>query len=406
MPYPFSGQLNQNEIFNALFNMIISIQTEAGNIKGTYGGLAELAKVDGGLYGDTKIYVDTDVLETHPWGNDAEARNLLELDRPANPSTQYIVLNVFRQIRCTIDNYLSKRAFFQEGQFAQFNAVLLGWLYDTKRVYDSRIYNTFIGNTKSTNTKENLELDLATLVGTATGEEKNRLRGQYIAEAIANLLVDMRDTTRDYNDYEYMRSFDLSEIRVIWNAKYLNEITKLDLPTIFHKDGLVDKISSDFLPKRYFGNPIVGGDTPSSDLFTVDTTNHTATVKSNNVLRAAREVNSDEEIGTTTGHLFPADLIPTGLVIPLGTDNKFTDDVNGSMYIQDDSVICKIVTELPPFMSAFSVGTKFVNPRSLTENNYLTYGHNTLEYLKGKPFITIVEKASESNSARLFAKKK
>jgi len=393
MPYPFIGQLNQNEIFSSLFNMIISIQTEAGNIKGTYGDLSNLAKVDGGLYGDTKIYLDTDVLETHPWGADNEAANLLSLDRPANPESQYIVMNVFRQVRVTIDDYLSKRAFYQEGQFAQFNAVLLAWLYETKRVYDSRTYNTFVGTTKSSNTKENLEIDLATLVGSATGEEKNRLRGQYIAEFIANLLVDLRDTTRDFNDYGFMRSFDLSEIRVIWNAKYLNEITKLDLPTIFHKDGLVDKMSNDFLPKRYFGTPIVSGDTPSSDLFTVDTTNHKATTKESTVLRAAKEYNTD----TDGGHLFPADLVPAGIEIALGTDNKFTDAINGCFYVEDENVICKIVTELPPFMSAFTVGTKFVNPRSLTENNYLTYGHNTLEYLKGKPFITISEKSSSSN---------
>jgi len=405
MPYPFSGQLNQNEIFSALYNMIISIQTEAGNIKGTYGSLADLARVDGGMYGDTKIYIDTDVLETHPWGNDAEAGNLLNIDRPTDPSTQYIVVNVFRQVRLTIDNYLSKRAFYQEGQFAQFNAVLLGWLYDTKKVYDSRTYNSFIGCAKSSQTKENIELDLATLVGSATGEEKNRLRGQYIAQEIANLLVDMRDTTRDFNEYGYMRSFDLSEIRVVWNAKYLNEITKLDLPTIFHKDGLVDKMSNDFLPKRYFGNPIVSGDTPDSNLFTVDTTNHKATTKASTTLRAAKEYNTD----TDGGHLFPADLVPAGIEISLGTDNKFTDDINGCFYIEDENVICKVMTELPPFISGWSVGTKFVNPRSLTENNYLTYSYNTLEILRGKPFITITEKASSSNvveKASLFSKRK
>jgi hypothetical protein len=42
-----------------------------------------------------------------------------------------------------------------------------------------------------------------------------------------------------------------------------------------------------------------------------------------------------------------------------------------------------------PYMSGFEVGTSFFNPRSLTETNYLTFGHNTLEYLKDKPFITV-----------------
>ena len=42
-------------------------------------------------------------------------------------------------------------------------------------------------------------------------------------------------------------------------------------------------------------------------------------------------------------------------------------------------------------MSAFEVGTSFFNPKSLTENHYLTFGYNTLEYLKNYPFITVSE---------------
>ena len=42
-----------------------------------------------------------------------------------------------------------------------------------------------------------------------------------------------------------------------------------------------------------------------------------------------------------------------------------------------------------PYMSAFEVGTSFFNPKSLTENHYLTFGHNSLEYLKQYPLVTI-----------------
>lgn len=33
--------------------------------------------------------------------------------------------------------------------------------------------------------------------------------------------------------------------------------------------------------------------------------------------------------------------------------------------------------------------TSFFNAKSLTENHYLTFGHNTLEYLKNYPMITV-----------------
>ena len=106
----FTGQLNANEIFAALYNMIISQEVRADNIAGTYSSLVDKARVDGSLYGDTKLYYSTDVLKSAPWGNDAEAANLLALHRPEAPKCQAIHLDQFRQICLTVDNYLSKRA--------------------------------------------------------------------------------------------------------------------------------------------------------------------------------------------------------------------------------------------------------------------------------------------------------
>ena len=60
----------------------------------------------------------------------------------------------------------------------------------------------------------------------------------------------------------------------------------------------------------------------------------------------------------------------------------------GEGYLEDANVICKVLVKLPPLMSAFEVGTTFFNPRSLTENHYLTFGHNSLQYLKNYPFFT------------------
>ena len=101
--------LTANEIYDTLANMIISQEVFADNL-GEHQTLVDKARVDGGLYGDTKLYYATDVLESHDWLNDAEAANLLALDRPADPEVQAITLDVFRQIRLTVDNYLTKRA--------------------------------------------------------------------------------------------------------------------------------------------------------------------------------------------------------------------------------------------------------------------------------------------------------
>lgn len=341
----FNGQLKSNEIFSALYNMIISQEVFADNIS-QHQTLVDKARVDGGLYGDTKLYYATDALKSAPWGNDAEATNLLALHRPPAPECQEIVLDQFRQICLTVDNYLTKRAWMAEGAFSSFNGVMLGWMKETKRIYDGTLYNVFIGTTKSAKAAQNITV-------TAGAD------AQQIAETLANLIVAMGDYSRDFNDYGFLRSYTEGEIKVIWNSKYVNKIKKIDLPTIFHKEGLMDKFEEEILPARYFG-----------------TVNGAQVATSSNTGQYRSVVEKD--YGST--HVFPGDVIPAGFVI-----------AKGEGYLVDEKVICKVLVKLPPYMSAFEVGTSFFNPKSLTENHYLTFGYNTLEYLKNYPFITVSE---------------
>lgn len=341
----FNGQLKSNEIFSALYNMIISQEVFADNIS-QHQTLVDKARVDGGLYGDTKLYYATDALKSAPWGNDAEATNLLALHRPPAPECQEIVLDQFRQICLTVDQYLTKRAWMAEGAFSSFNGVMLGWMRETKRIYDGTLYNVFIGTTKSAKAAQNI-----TVTAGAGAQE--------IAEKLANLIVEMGDYSRDFNDYGFLRSYTEGEIKVIWNSKYVNKIKKIDLPTIFHKEGLMDKFEEEILPARYFGK-----------------VNDAKVVTSSNTGQYRSVVEKD--YGST--HVFPGDVIPAGFEI-----------AKGEGYLVDEKVICKVLVKLPPYMSAFEVGTSFFNPKSLTENHYLTFGYNTLEYLKNYPFITVSE---------------
>lgn len=359
----FNGQLNANEIFGALYNMIISQQVFADNIKGTFGSLVNSARVDGSLWGDTKLYYSCDVLKSVAWGNDAEASNLLALDRPKAPECQKITLDTFRQIRLTTDQYLSKRAWSTEGSFQSFQSVMMGNMGNTKRIYDSTTYNAYLGTCAGASNKATYNIPVGDI--TETGEEKRRLEAQMIAEYLANLVVNMEDISRDFNDYKQLRSYDKSDIKIIWNANYLNKITKLDLPTIFHKDGLLEGLGKEILPARYFGSVNTSGGTTSS----------------NKTIRALYEMDVTYTSGgqSVTEHLFAGDLIPDGVTYLANTT-----------YTTDDTIICKVVTKLPPFMSAFEASTSFFNPRSLTENHYLTWGHNTLEYLKAFPMIKVV----------------
>lgn len=198
--------LTANEIYETLANMIISQEVFADNL-GEHQTLVDKARVDGGLYGDTKLYYATDVLKSHDWLNDDEAANLLAIERPQDPEVQAIKLDVFKQIRLTLDNYLTKRAWMNEGAFSSFNGVMLGWMRETKRVYDGTLYNVFIGTTVSPKVAQNREIDLDGL------EAKER--AMEIARSMADLFVEMGDYSRDFNDYEYFRSYAEDGIKVI-----------------------------------------------------------------------------------------------------------------------------------------------------------------------------------------------
>ena len=361
-----SFTLTANEIYEALANMIISQEVFADNL-GSHQTLVDKARVDGGLYGDTKLYYSTDVLSSSAWGNDAEAANLLSLDRAGDPEVQAIKLDVFRQIRLTTDNYMSKRAFAEEGSFSSFNSVMLGWLKETKRVYDGTLYNVFIGTHKADGEAQTISVNLDSaasgdpLYG-LTGVEKEQMEGMLIAKSMADLFIKMGDYSRDFNDYGNLRSYAKDEIKVIWNSKYVNKIRKVDLPTIFHKDGLVDKFEEEILPERYFGD-----------------INASQVAASSNTGQYRSVIEKVYGTGPTAVHVFPGDKIPSGVIIEAG--EGYTAPAK--------DVICKVVVKLPPMMSAFEVGTTFFNPRSLTENHYLTFGHNTLTHLKNYPFITV-----------------
>jgi len=361
-----SFTLTANEIYDTLANMIISQEVFSDNL-GSHQTLVDKARVDGGLLGDRKLFYATDVLSSSAWGNDAEAANLLSLDRAEDPEVQAIVLDQFRQIRLTTDNYLTKRAFADEGSFSSFNSVMLGWMRETKRVYDGTLYNVFIGTHKATGAAQTVSVNLdATSAGDPlyglTGLEKERMEAMLIAQSMADLFVKMGDYSRDFNDYGNLRSYAKEGIKVIWNSKYVNKIRKVDLPTIFHKDGLVEKFEEEILPERYFGD-----------------VNAAQVAAASNSGQYRSVIEKVYGTGASAVHVFPGDAIPSGVIIAAG--EGYTAPAK--------DVICKVVVKLPPLMSAFEVGTTFFNPRSLTENHYLTFGHNTLTHLKNYPFITV-----------------
>lgn len=404
--YPYNGQLRSNEIFSAIYNMIISQQTFADNLKHNY-SLVDEFKTDGSMYGDTKLFYATDVLSSAPWLNDSEASNLLSLARPKDPACQAVTLSNFRQIRLTVDNYLSKRAWGTEGAFSSFTSVMEGWIGETKRMYEVRLFNVYIGGEQTSTGRQTQTVDLRSassgqpLYG-LSGDEYNRVLAELVAESLANLFTDMKDYSRDFNDLAYMRSYSPDDLLIVWNAAWKNKIKKTSLVTMFHKEGLIDKFGERELPASYFNIPLTTSNISTYAASTATTgkplagasSPYTYTPGTNHANgKVISLIEQDITVSSTTYHVFPGDEIPSGTSI--ATSALVTTASEGmpasNMYaIVDASVICKIVHKNGiPFMSAFSTATDFFNPRALTETHYLTWGYSDLTYLKNYPFVTV-----------------
>ena len=349
----FTGSLKPNKIQSALFNMIISQDVIGGSIKANY-NLVDKARVDGSMYGDTKLYIDTPTLVSVPWVQDSEeALNLLKTFRPAAPKTQAITLDVFRQVAVTKDEYLSKQAFGTEGAFTQYQSILDSRLNKTKEVYDNTTYNAFFGTVAGVKEEE---VEISSI--TATGVEKTRLSAEMIAQKVADLIADMKDYGYEYTKNGFLRAFGDEDIHVVWNTAYINEIRKVSLPNIYHKDGLIDKFGEDQLPSRFFGSVVTGK---------VEAASNKGTYRSL----------IEQVIGGK--HYFAGEKIDANVEIPAGTS-----------YLENPNIICKVYTKLPPYMSAFNVGTSFFNASNLSTNMYQTWGHNTLEALDSEAIVTVV----------------
>ena len=349
----FNGQLKTNAIQSALFNMIISQDIIGGKIRNNY-NLVDQAKEEAGLYGDTKLYIDTPTLTPVNWVQDSEdATNVLALHRPGSPKTQALTIDVFKQVRLTKDDYLSKQAFGTEGAFVAYQSILESRLNKTKEVYLNKTYNTFLGTAQGGAAINEYEINTAADSNSA---------GENIAYSMANLIDDMKDYSTDYTKNGFERAFGEEDIKIVWNNKYINAVKKIDLPSIFHDDALQSTFVGDVLPARYFG----------------EANAHTTSVQGD---RATKDLYLTTTVAGDT-YVAAGDLIPAGLTI-----------AEGDAYTVDDTIICKVFTKLPPMLEAFSVGTDFFNAKNLSTNLYLTFGHSTLELLDSEACITVYDTA-------------
>lgn len=422
MAYPVTTvTLNQNAINAALFNMIISQRVFDSDVASTE--IADMFKVDGTLYGDTKLYHSFDIGSPEAWLNDAEAADLLKLNRNKSGVTQSIVMKVYQMIWITTDQYLSKQAFMLEGSFAEYTSFLKGSLRKIKKVYDNAIIKSKIGTLEPSTTA--CDITVTTPRG-STLEEQNRLSAQYLAARMKVLKADLEDNNRKYNKLDYLRAYNPEELVAFWNVEQSAKITMVDLPTIFHKDfGAERPVMRQYeIPQKWFGRTIQSSEARSlSGKYVVSPTSVTSSgtfvpawdggtlrfkdsawykVKSGLYPYAYKVDKPDNDsFYFWAGDEVPAagttlvDYVRNVTVVVASTLVYNIEDV----YAEDASIAFVLLhKEALPYMSGFEAGTEFWNGRSLTSTNYLIFGHNELEFLEEYPRIRVKLALEETSS--------
>ena len=378
MAYP---TLNANVINSALYNQIISQQILPRIKRGSE--LVDKARVDGSLLGDTKLYFSADAIHTEPFVQDSlDMLNLLAVNRNKTVRTDSIVINNFRIAETTVDNLLSKQAWSDEGTFAKYTDLLTQMVPLALYIHDTTDYNAFVGVKCYSSTGK----QAPSAYSLTSGKE-----GQEIAQHLADIIADMTHVSRDYNDYGHITKFSVEDIKIVWNSKWVNFIEKINLPVIFHKDGVMEKFAENVVHEDYFGDAQAFSDISAGTVVVGKPIKKTGSVytyepdaSETMVLRVCEEVTLTCTDGTTKVSFFAGEILknPTGKVLDVSSmDNK--------LYVKNDKIICKVFVELPPYMSACELASEFINVKNHSTNRYLVFGRNTLKKLDAYPVVTV-----------------
>lgn len=367
----FTGSLNSNEIYNALYNVRILFQKLAPQTV-KRDEIVSLIEKAVGMYGDTGILQGMDIQGTYNFGMDAEAANLLAINRNQTQKVEKFTIDKWRQTDVTNDAYISKRAFLDEGTFAAFNGYLVGTLSKAMDAFESGTVKTSIGTFTAVPASMNITVTLPAIDGT---EATERTRAALIKKAILDLKAKMKDNSRDFNGYGFYASYDWEDFTAAWSSEYINEINALSLYSSFNPKYIDEETDGRIWTPKWFGNVLTTAGT---------------TTASNTDIFSLVEVNSDEstnfpltstQIAGGVYRIFPGDLLP----------NSFNYGANEA-YQMDPKVICKVFApEYIYYMTGYEQGEAFYNPRSATTNHYLRKGYSDVYISKFRPFITISE---------------
>lgn len=276
--------LTSNEIFSSFANVIVAIQPITGRAEGV-NNLSEKYLKSTGLLGNRWVTRDANpswvtvgqfrkgYTGAYGGGKSGYSTDLLTKHFTPDPFEGTYTINQVRQIRLTLETLISGRAWMEEGSLADFNSMLHSFIGKAKKMYLDTLTKAFIGTQIAPTILDTAgnsysAVSFAGQLVTVTAgvmsitlpvasdptdlvevEAQNRMAAQLIGKKFADLEAEISDYN-EYNPLGYTDSYSLSDFDIYWNPTYANTITYIDLPTIYHKDGIV--APKNMLHSKYF----------------------------------------------------------------------------------------------------------------------------------------------------------
>lgn len=371
---PFPGKLNANTNYQLLFNYYTFVGGINDQLSALDASNATKYKMDAGEYEDQKVWFYSDVLTTRPF--DPDDTNLLRPEQKATIMTQSMDIDQFRTIGLYIPTYfLTKQVFGSPAYFDQFQAGVESQIQKTRKLYDQRLVDTYIGVTI---TDKGLQKQTVALPKNDDPEKQAKLRGQAIAKKVADINFRVADSSRDYNDIGFMEATSKDDLTLYWSSDFYTELRIPDSTGLYHDDRILP--SGEVLPSEYFGDINTASGTTTASNTTVR-----SMVEGWYATSGGRTAFYDSDLKIPSGatnikHILPRDLLPNN--VPYEANMTYT--VN-------PKIICKIVgKDAIKYISAIETSRTFDNGLNCSRQMWLHFGYGGPDRLAIRPFITLL----------------
>ena len=230
--------LNQNEFIEDIFNLVIQVRTNKTTEGTRVNELIDAFYGDAVEYGDSKGYISVDTLSASDY---SKTSSLLQVNEPTMDE-QFLTTTDRKKVAVTINRYLMKGAFANEGSLSECLAVIESMLEKTKIIYTyKKIIAAFEGYVPAKQTQK-LEVNLIDTTGMTgvTLTETKKANAITLYEAIRGLSLAMQTPSRAYNDLGFEEMYSPDDLVFLKNSKIESRMNAYAYANLLNSDKLDD----------------------------------------------------------------------------------------------------------------------------------------------------------------------